>query len=162
MVKNNSTLNRIDSTKHVVMQQLNNRVKSARNAYVPKLPKDGWARTIRQALGMSGAQLAKRMGSTRNKISILERKEASGDITINQLKELANGLGADLVYCVVPKKDPDQLIEEQARKKASKMIRETHQNMYLELQQISNEAQEEQIQFLVDEIKRKRGKILWG
>ena len=79
---------RIDSTKHVVLQQLINKVKSARNAHTPKPPKDGWIRTIRQTLGMSGAQFAKRMGYTRNKVSILERKEASGDITINQLKEL--------------------------------------------------------------------------
>jgi len=152
----------IDSTKHVVLQQLINRVKSSREAHAPKPPKEGWIRTIRKALGMSGAQLAQRMGYTRNKVSILERKEASGDISINQLTELANSLDADFVYCVVPRKDPEQLIEEQAQKKATEMIRKTHQNMYLESQHISDEAQEEQIQFLADEIKRAGGKTLWG
>ncbi len=154
--------NRIDSTRHVVLQQLMKKVKSARNAIVPKSPKDGWIRTIRQTLGMSGAQFAKTMGYTRNKISILERKEASGDITINQLKELAKGLDAELVYCVVPKKDPEQFIDDQARKKATEIIQKTHQNMYLESQHISEEAQEEQIRFLANEIKREGGKSLWG
>ncbi|TKB05908.1 mobile mystery protein A [Desulforhopalus sp. IMCC35007] len=154
--------NRIDSTRHVVLQQLMKKVKSARNVIVPKSPKDGWIRTIRQALGMSGAQFAKKMGYTRNKISILERKEASGDITINQLKELAEGLDAELVYCVVSRKDPEQFIDDQARKKATEIIQKTHQNMCLESQHISNEAQEEQIRFLANEIKREGGKSLWG
>lgn len=162
MLRKTEKSNRIDSIKHVVLQQLINRVKSARNAHIPRTPKNGWIRTIRQALGMSGAQFAQRIGSTRNKVSILERKEANGNITINQLKELANGLDADFMYCVVPRKDPEQMIEDQAREKATEMIRKTHQNMYLESQHISNEAQEEQIRFLVDEIKRKRGKALWG
>jgi len=162
MLRKRVKFNRIDSTKHVALQQLINRVKSARNAHTPKPPKDGWIRTIRQTLGMSGAQFAQRMGYTRNKVSILERKEASGDISINQLKELANSLDADFVYCVVPRKDPEQLIEDQAKKKATEMILKTHQNMYLESQHISNEAQEEQIRFLADEIKRAGGKALWG
>lgn len=154
--------NHIDSTKHVLLQQLIKKVKSARSAHAPRLPKDGWIRTIRQALGMSGAQLAQKLGYTRNKVSILERKEASGDITINQLKELANGLDADFVYCVIPRKDPEQFIEDQARKKAIEITNKAHQNMFLESQQISNEAQKEQIKFLVNEIKQKGGKALWG
>lgn len=162
MLRKTEKSTRIDSTKHVLLQQLINRVKSARNAQAPKTPKDGWIRTIRQSLGMSGAQFAKRISSTRNKVSILERKEANGDITINQLKELSDGLDADFVYCVVPRRDPEQLIEEQARKKATEIMRKTHQNMYLESQHINNETQEEQIRFLVDEIKRKGGNALWG
>lgn len=161
MLRKRVQLNRIDSTWHVALQQLISKVRSARKAQNPKPPKDGWIRTIRQTLGMSGAQLAQKLGYTRNKVSILERKEASGDITINQLKDLANGLDADFVYCVVPRKDPEQLIEEQARKKATEMIQKTHQNMYLESQHISQEAQEEQIKFLIDEIKRKGGRALW-
>lgn len=152
----------INSTRHVVLQQLIKKVKSARNAHAPRLPKDGWIRTIRQVLGMSGTQFAQQLGYTRNKVSILERKEASGDITINQLKELANGLDADFVYCVVPRRNPEQLIEDQARKKAIEITRKAHQNMFLESQQISNEAQEEQIKFLINEIKQKGGKALWG
>ena len=119
MLRRRVKCNRIDSTKHVVLRQLINRVKSARNVHTPPPPKDGWIRTIRQILGMSGAQFAQRMGYTRNKVSILERKEASGDISINQLKELANSLDADFVYCVVPRKDPEQLVEDQAKKKGN-------------------------------------------
>lgn len=162
MLRKKVKQNRIDSTKHVVKQQLINIVKSARNAHTPKPPKNGWIRTIRQTLGMSGAQFARRIGHTRNKISILERKEANGDISLNQLKELASELDADFVYCVVPRNNPEQLIEDQARKKATEIIRKAHQNMYLESQHISNEAQDEQIRFLANEIKREGGKALWG
>ncbi len=54
------------------------------------MPKQGWVRTIREALDMSGAQLGARLGISRNKISILERKEADGSITINQGAVLDN------------------------------------------------------------------------
>lgn len=154
--------NSIDSTKHVVLQQLMSRVKATRSLHPPKLPKDGWVRTIRKTLGMSGAQLARKMGYTRNRISVLEKKEATGDISINQLRELANGLNADLTYYIVPQKDPEQLIKDQAQKKATEIIQNTHQNMYLELQQIDQKALKEQIRFLADEIQRKGGKALWG
>ena len=33
------------------------------------IPAEGWIRTVRKALGMSGAQLAKRMGVTRARIA---------------------------------------------------------------------------------------------
>lgn len=79
-----------------------------------KKTKEGWVRTIRTALGMSGAQLGARAGLTRNKISILERKEAEGDITINQLKVLAERLGCDLTYALVPSKPIEDMIEDRA------------------------------------------------
>ena len=65
-------------------------------------PVGGWARSVRRALGMSGEQLARRVGVSRATIATLERSEARGRITIASLEKLARGLGCRVVYALVP------------------------------------------------------------
>jgi predicted DNA-binding mobile mystery protein A len=69
-------------------------------------PNGGWARSIRQALGMSGQQLARRVGVSRATIATLERSEARGRITLASLEKLARGLGCRVVYALVPEVSP--------------------------------------------------------
>ncbi|WP_089138961.1 helix-turn-helix domain-containing protein [Vibrio rumoiensis] len=76
--------------KSIAIKQLKEKVNSLIGLRLPTMPKQGWVRTIREALDMSGAQLGARLGISRNKISILERKEADGSITINQGAVLDN------------------------------------------------------------------------
>ena len=110
---------------------------------------------------MSGAQLGERLQLTRNQVSILERKEAAGTITLNQLQELAEGLNADVVYAVVPRQSIEDTIEERAREIARAMLKMSQQSMFLEAQQISQEKQDEAIEMLVNELKSASGKVLW-
>ncbi len=149
------------SIQDTVEKQLRNKANQAMNAKVPKRPKQGWIRTIRKALGMSCEILGDRLGYSRNKISILERKEANGDITINQLKELAAGLNCELVYSVVPRQKVETIINDQAVKVARSKLKHINENMFLEAQSISHEAQEGQVISLANEIKSKGGRILW-
>lgn len=65
-------------------------------------PPGGWARTMRQALGMSAQQLARRVGVSRATIATLERSEARGRITLASLDKLARGLGCRVAYALVP------------------------------------------------------------
>ena len=65
-------------------------------------PEGGWARSLRQALGMSAEQLARRVGVSRATIATLERSEARGRITLASLEKLGRGLGCRLVYALVP------------------------------------------------------------
>ncbi|MBF4223107.1 helix-turn-helix domain-containing protein, partial [Vibrio anguillarum] len=81
---------------------------------VPKPPKNGWVRSIREALGMSGAQLGERLNLSRNQVSILERKETDETITLKQLKQLASGLDAELVYAIIPRQSIDDMVEARA------------------------------------------------
>ena len=66
------------------------------------LPEGGWGRAVRRALGMSGEQLARRVGVSRATIATLERSEARGRITLASLEKLARGLGCRFVYALVP------------------------------------------------------------
>jgi predicted DNA-binding mobile mystery protein A len=65
-------------------------------------PSSGWARAIRESLGMSAEQLARRIGVSRATIVTLERSEARGRITLTSLEKLSRGLGCRVVYALVP------------------------------------------------------------
>lgn len=127
----------------------------------PIMPAEGWVRTIRKALDMSGAQLAERLNLSRNRISILERREVEGEITINQLKNLAEKLGCEFTYALVPKKDVSLIIEDRAEKLAKDRLSINSQNMFLEAQVISSKKEK----FLVNELKqdllKAGGRVLW-
>ena len=127
----------------------------------PDMPAEGWVRTIRKALDMSGAQLAERLNLSRNRISILERREVEGEITINQLKEMAEKLGCDFTYALVPKKEVSLIIEDRAEKLAKDRLSINLQNMFLEAQIISAKKEK----FLVNELKKDLlkagGRVLW-
>lgn len=127
-----------------------------------KKPKEGWIRTIRSALGMSGSQLGKRMGLSRNRISVLERKEAEGNITLNQLQDLAEQLNCDLTYALVPRKSIKDIIDDRATEIASRSLDANSQNMFLEAQSIDEEAQKRLFNQIKEQVIGSSGRALWN
>jgi predicted DNA-binding mobile mystery protein A len=125
------------------------------------IPSEGWVRTIRKALDMSGAQLGKRLNLSRNRISVLEKREKTGDITLNQLRDLAEQLDCKLTYALVPKERINIILDKRAEYLATKQLNSNSQNMFLEAQSID----EEQKKFLIQEQKiallRAGGRELW-
>ena len=73
---------------------------AARN--VPR-PSKGWVRAIRQASGITLLELAKRMKRSLSLAAQFERSETEYRITLNSLTQVADALGCDLVYALVPK-----------------------------------------------------------
>ena len=67
-------------------------------------PPHGWARAIREALGMSAAALAARMGTTAGAVTRLEQSEAGDRIRLDTLHRAADALECDLVYLLVPRR----------------------------------------------------------
>jgi predicted DNA-binding mobile mystery protein A len=98
------SINTTKTVKNTVLQQYRFIANSSLGLKLPSVPKEGWVRTVRKALGMSGAQLAGRLGLSRNRISVLERKEVESEITLNQLRDLAEQLNCDLTYALVPRR----------------------------------------------------------
>ena len=68
----------------------------------PSRPPEGWLRTVRKALGMSGAQLARKMGITRSRVAQAEQAELSGGATLKSMQAAAEAIGCRFVYTVVP------------------------------------------------------------
>ena len=73
---------------------------------------------MRNALGMSVSQLAKRLNITQSSASGLEKREKEGRLTLKKLKEMANAMDCDLIYAFVPRDSLEKTIHDQARKKS--------------------------------------------
>ena len=147
--------------KQIIREQYRNIAQQLIDINTINRPKEGWIRTVRKALGMSGPQLAKRIGLSNSQISQMERLEIQDRITLKQLRKVANTLDCDLVYGFVPRKGIDQIIEQRALKKASDLVYKTDVQMKLEKQQLSTEQLEEQIQREVERIIWTMPRTLW-
>ena len=67
-------------------------------------PPRGWIKAVREALGMTTAQLAKRLGVSQPRAVGIEKAEARGAITLDSLERAAQALDCRLVYALVPNK----------------------------------------------------------
>ncbi len=95
-------------------------------------PPRGRVNTIRKGLGMSAAQLARRLGVTRAALYKLEEREVSRSITIKQLDKAADALDCEVVYALIPRKSLEQTIRDQTRAKAEARLRKANLSMGLE------------------------------
>lgn len=118
------------------------------------LPFEGWMRTMRKALGMSGAQLARKMGVTRALISQAESNEVSGNVTMKTMQTMAQAMGCRFVYAVLPPKgkETEDVIFAQALKKARAIAERTDGHMALEGQSLSLDELEKQIKRLAQRL----------
>ena len=67
------------------------------------VPRTGWVREIRTALGLSQSQLAARAGVSRATVQQLERSESRRRITLASLDRLASAMGCTVAVAIVPK-----------------------------------------------------------
>jgi len=114
-------------------------------------PREGWLRTMRKALGMSGAQLARRIGATRALISQTERNEVAGAASLRTLQQMAKAMGCKLVYAMVPAEGTtEDLIAARAKDKARALVQLAGGHMALEAQQLSPQ----QIEYEIERVQR--------
>jgi predicted DNA-binding mobile mystery protein A len=127
-------------------------------------PKPGWVKTIRVALNMSVAQLAKRLGLSRGRITQLENAEIEDAVTLRALKEVANAMECELVYAIVPKNGLtlEDIIKARANQIANEKISRVAHSMSLEEQALDNEAIRNQKDELVKSLIEHLNKKLWA
>src|SRR5260221_10296549 len=109
--------------KKMMREQIQDDLNNLDNLAKKPRPKEGWIETIQKALGMSGLKLAKRMGSTQANIATLERREKTGNITLETLEKAAHAMNFRCVYFFIPNKPIDQLLEDQAHLAAKTQLR---------------------------------------
>ena len=99
-------------------------------------PRTGWMRTIREALGMTAAQLAKRMQVKTPRIFEIEHSEADGRVTIATMQRIARAMGCEFVWAIVPKEASslEQMRHDRARAIAEKQLARVDHSMALENQ----------------------------
>ncbi|MGO8728011.1 MAG: mobile mystery protein A [Streptosporangiaceae bacterium] len=98
-------------------------------------PPRGWIRAVREALGMSAAALAVRLGITAGAVTRLEQSEAADRVQLDTLRRAADALGCDLVYLLVPRRPLNAVVRDRARELAHRQIAAVEQTMRLEDQE---------------------------
>jgi predicted DNA-binding mobile mystery protein A len=101
-------------------------------------PPKGWLRAIRDALGMTTAQLGKRLGVSQPRVVELEQSEVSGSVTLNTLQRAAEALGCRLVYALVPDRPLTDTVRERAELVATRQANAVAQSMRLEDQEVTD------------------------
>jgi predicted DNA-binding mobile mystery protein A len=122
-------------------------------------PTGGWVRAIRQALGMSTADLAARLEVAPSTVNRLELSEQAGRIQLDTLTKVAEALGCDVVYALVPRRPLEELVDERARKLAAGELAALGHTMDLEAQELAGDRMAERVVELADDLKRRPG--LW-
>lgn len=101
-------------------------------------PARGWIKAIREALGMTTAQLAARMGVAQPRIAELEKREAARVVTLQSLERAAEALDCRLVYIFVPKDSLEDRINIRAEAVADLHLSAVDQTMRLEKQGVTD------------------------
>ena len=133
-----------------------------RDASVASLqrPPKGWVKAIREALGMTTAHLAQRMGIAQSSVVTLEQSEALGRIRLDTLQRAASALDCRLVYALVPNQPLETLVQSRRRELAERQLAAVEQSMSLENQSVTDkEARERQLQSASERID---AKTLWN
>lgn len=130
----------------------------------PHTPSEGWLRTMRKALGMSGAQLARKMGVSRALVSQAESNEVSGSVTMKTMQTMAEAMGCRFVYAVLPPKgkETEDVILAQAVKKARALVERADVNMALENQSLSESEREKQLNRMAQRLAIEMASDFWN
>lgn len=124
------------------------------------VPKGGWIRAVRQALGMSAADLARRMGVTEASVVSLEVNEQRGRAQLDTLSRAARAMDCELVYAIVPRGTLESAVERRARNLAAHQLGRVSHSMDLEQQRVSDAVLQDQLAELTNQFIDKPG--LWS
>lgn len=123
------------------------------------VPRAGWIRAIREAIGMTAAELGARMGSQESTVMRMEGSEASDRIQLGTLRRAAAGLDCDRVYAFVPRQPLEQMVDQQAIALARRLIAGVDHSMSLEDQRVACETTADQVREYGDRLRDQSG--LW-
>lgn len=124
-------------------------------------PQRGWVKAIREALGMTTAQLGARIGVSQPRAVEIEKAEVSGSISLDSLERAAHALDCQLVYALIPKKPLEALIGERAQKIALRRLKSAAHSMALEDQSLEKTDELEQLRDLARKLAEKSSSELW-
>jgi predicted DNA-binding mobile mystery protein A len=107
-------------------QQLDRRFAALRKTGDFARPQRGWIKAIREALGMSTTQLARRLRVSQTRVS--------------QIEKVAEALDCTLVYALVPNKPLEEMVRDRAAHIADLQLARTNHTMRLENQALGPPA----------------------
>ena len=123
-------------------------------------PPKGWIRAVRDALGMSSAQLGRRLGKVSQTVDDWESAETNGSIQLKTLRQAADALGCNLVYALVPRTSLDDIFQTRVRKIAMRDLKLVAHTMKLEAQETGDAELESRIDAYIRD--KLRARDIWN
>ena len=155
----------MDNEKRTAREQLDSwhvsRYPRAREA-LQKRPLNGWIRAIRYALGMSGRQLAERLGISKNSVSAIEKREQDGSVTIRMMRRVGEAMDCSFFYGFLPNGSFEKIVRHRAEEVARERINRIDQTMRLEGQELPEEKMESIWRKEVDRLVDGTPRTLWN
>jgi len=142
-------------------RQLDKRLNLLRKKELFARPPRGWIKAIRESLGMTTRQFARRIGIVQSRAVDIEKAEVKGSITLDSLERAARALDCELVYALVPRNPLETMVEERANRIAKRRLKQAAHSMALEDQSVAEEDKEEQAKELARQLAQKSGSALW-
>ena len=137
------------------IKQLDSSLSAFAQAKTQPRPQRGWLRAIREACGLPLDSIARELKTNRQGVQKRENAEGTDRITLRTLRRVADAMGCELVYAIVPKSGTIQeLAEGRARAEATKHVNAVEHSMMLEDQASGNTAQ-----LIDEETKRSQKKV---
>lgn len=145
----------------IQLRQLEEKLEGLRALAAVDSPPDGWLRTIRQALGMTTEQLAKRMKITRQAVLQLEQAEQRRTASWTSLRKAADAMDCDVVMSIVPRGSLNQVLMRQGRKQAERHLQRIAHSMKLDAHVVGPAEHERQVEELASQFAAERPRSLW-
>jgi predicted DNA-binding mobile mystery protein A len=124
-------------------------------------PPRGWLRAIRDALGLTTKQFARRLGVSQPRIVALEKGEVDETVTLASLRRAAEALDCQLVYVLTPNRPLVDMLRVRAEAKADAQLEGVGHTMRLENQALTTSDQRRQREILIDQLLRGNLSRLW-
>jgi len=148
--------------KRLARMQLEETLKPFHGVRFVPMPAKGWIRAVRDALGMTGRQLAKRLKVKPPRITVLEHDETKGRVTLDTLRRTAEAMDCVVVYAIVPRSSLEQMVRSQVEKVVRDRMSKVSHSMALEGQKLEVREQSLSYDAAVEEMMRKMPRSLWS
>ena len=145
----------------LVRKQLDKTLLEFRPILGVSIPQKGWVRAIRDSLGMSGRQLADRLGVTRQRVSEIERDELSGSVSIKSMRKVADRLDCVFVYAFAPRISLEHTVHDRVKQVVEERLKRASQSMLLEGQELNEDDELEALSDMVEEMIENLPSTLW-
>lgn len=144
----------------VARRHLDNRLSDLRKSTKYLRPTKGWIRALRNAIGMTAADLGRRMGVSQAAVAQFEKSEVESTITLKSLRSAAEALDCALVYALVPRKPLEELLRDRAAIIADEQLSRTHHTMSLENQALlPDDLKAERLRLIEDLLRDDLGRL---
>lgn len=142
---------------NVKRKQISEAINERRPIHAEKI--GNWIRDIREVLGMTQTQMARKVKISQPLLSRIE--ENAKKCAVKTLVKIVRGLGCEFMGVITSEDGLENIIKHRAEEKAKEMLKRTFANMSMEKQSPDNNAYKFQLNKLIEELSNTPNPNLW-